>query len=151
MNFEEITAIIAEWVNDYLPADNPWKGNVTANVADPKDTYNAEGSGNTWAVVQVNGGAREIVPGNATMQADCRVYAQVVPTEGGWTAADITRFANELGGALVRAADELMVPVNEAATDWVILGVHVNGGATMSAERGVGYSVEQPFLLTVQF
>lgn len=146
MNFEPLMHLLAELVNAALPDTSPWRGKVYPTVADPK-----EDGTNTFAVVHVSGGVRELVAGNYTMAADCRLYGQLVPTEGGWSAAEVRAFADELSRALVVAADELLTPAPDTAATWVVLGVHLTGAATMEAERGIGYAVELPFQLSVQF
>lgn len=146
MNFEKITALVAAQLGAALPEENPWRGNVTAAVADPKETGSA-----TFAVVEVTGGVRDLIPGNYTMQAECRIFGQLVPTEGGWSAEDCRTFADQLSAALVASVDELMTPAPDAEQDWLVLGVHPTGPATMEAQRGVGYVAEVPFTLTVQF
>ena len=146
MNFESIVALIAQVVDEQLPEGNPWKGNVTGTVAEPKESLN------TWSVVHCVGEPRELVAGNATMQVECRVYGQLVPTEGEWSAAEVVSFADELSAALVAGADELIFPMPRGTTEqWVVLGVQPHGAARMQADKEVGYVVSQPFLLTVQF
>lgn len=145
MNFEPVLQKIAECTDVRLPAGNPWKGCITATVADPKE------SPNTWACVHLQGEPRELVAGNATMQAECRLYAQIVPTEGPWSAAQMVDFADELTAALQEAAWSMRLPDATSADRWLVLGFHLTGGVTMSAEKAVGYTAEQTFLLTVQF
>ena len=145
MTFQEITARLASFVDDRLPVGNPLRGNLTAVMADPKE------GGNTWGVLEATGSGRDLIPGNLTMQTDARLYAQIVPTEGAWSAQQLEAFFEETAQALVDGIDELMLPANAAGTSWLVLGCQFTGGGEIKAERSIGYTLEIPFLLTVQF
>lgn len=145
MTFQEITARLASFVDDRLPVGNPLRGNLTAVMADPKE------GGNTWGVLEATGSGRDLIPGNLTMQTDARLYAQIVPTEGAWSAQQLEVFFEETAQALVDGLDELMLPANAAGTSWLVLGCQFTGGGEIKAERSIGYTLEIPFLLTVQF
>lgn len=145
MTFQEITARLASFVDDRLPVGNPLRGNLSAVMADPKD------GGNTWGVLEATGSGRDLVPGNFTMQTDARLYAQIVPTEGAWNSQQLEDFFEETAQALVDGIDELLMPVNAAGDRWLVLGCQITGGGEIKAERAVGYTLEIPFLLTVQF
>jgi hypothetical protein len=145
MTFQEITARLASFVDDRLPAGNPLRGNLTAVMADPKE------GGNTWGVLEATGSGRDLIPGNYTMQTDARLYAQIVPTEGQWSALQLEAFFEETAQALVSGIDELMLPSNAAGDRWLVLGCQCTGGGEIKAERSIGYTLEIPFLLTVQF
>jgi hypothetical protein len=145
MNFEPILKIIADAVNGRLSEVNPWKNRVWTTVEDPKE------GGNTWAVVELQSEPREIVVGNATMQAAGRLYAQIVPTEGDWSADIIMEYADALSDALCTVVDEWILPSPSESGSFVVLGLNLTGAVRMRADREVGYTVEQPFLLTVQF
>lgn len=145
MTFQDVTAHLAAFVDAALPAGNPLRGNLSAVLADPKE------GGNTWGVVEAQGTGRDLVPGNFTMQTDARLYAQLVPTEGQWTAAEVQRFFDEAAAALVAGIDALLLPVNAQQETWWVLGCQLTGGGEIKAERAVGYVLEIPFLLTVQF
>lgn len=144
MNLEKVLAAVAARIDAHLPAGNPWQGRLTSTVEDPKpDTEN------TWACVHATGSPVEIVEGNATYRAGCRVYAQVVPTEGEWSAAQLVQFADELADALRYARADLWPPAH--GEDYVVLGLHTTDPAVMRAEPGVGYVALLPFTLSVQF
>lgn len=145
MNVEPVLERVAERIDAHLPEGNPWKGNLTATVEDPKE------GPNTWAVVHAVGEPRELVAGNGTMQASCTVYAQVVPTEGLWSAQQAVQFADELADALRATAEDMRTAEHAAAERWLVLGLHISGGGTMRADEGVGWVCSLPFLLSVQF
>ena len=145
MTFQDVTAHLAAFVDSALPEGNPLRGNLFPALADPKE------GGNTWGVVEVQGTGRDLVPGNFTMQADGRLYAQLVPTEGQWSAAEVQRFFDEAAAALVAGIDALLLPANAQQEKWWVLGCQLTGGGEIKAERAVGYVLEIPFLLTVQF
>ena len=134
MTFQEITARLASFVDDRLPVGNPLRGNLTAVMADPKE------GGNTWGVLEATGSGRDLI-----------LYAQIVPTEGAWNAQQLEAFFEETAQALVDGLDELMQPANSAGDRWLVLGCQFTGGGEIKAERSIGYTLEIPFLLTVQF
>lgn len=142
MNIEPILEHMAAELSAALPQGNPWRGRVYATVAEPKDGMA------TWGTLYCTGEPREIVAGNATMQAECKLYAQLLPSEGPWSAVQVRRFAWELcerAHIYLRSLRGLSVDVT-----CLVLGAHPTPGA-MLAERAVGYTVEMPFTLTVQF
>ena len=143
MTFEPILLKLAELVEAALPADSPWCGRVTPNVADPKDL-----PGNTWCVVELTGGAREIVEGNLTMSATVRVVGVLVPTEGTWNAADVRGHMEDLGQAVRDAVEDLAASEFEACQ---ILHAQVASPVEVQAVRAVGYSGEVEVSLVVQF
>ena len=142
MNIEPILERMAAELSAALPQGNPWRGRIYATVAEPKDGLA------TWGVVYCTGEPREIVAGNATMQAECKLYAQLLPAEGPWSAVQVRRYAVQLcevAHAYLRSVQGMR---GEVA--YLVLGAHPSPGA-MQAEAAVGYTVELPFTLTVQF
>ena len=145
MNIEPVLERVAARVDAHLPEGSPWKGNLTSTVADPKE------GPNTWAVVHAAGEPRELVAGNDTVQATCRVYAQIVPTEGTWSAEQVVQFADDLADALRAAQADMRTAEHACSARWLVLGLHISGGAVMRADAAVGYVITLPFLLSVQF
>lgn len=145
MNIEPVLATVAARIREHLPEDNPWKDCLTATVEDPKE------GPNTWAVLHAVGEPRELVAGNNTVQATCRLYAQIVPTEGAWSAEQMVQYAAEMADAIALARDDMKLAMYACSARWVVLGLHLAGGGVMRAEEAVGYVFQQSLLLSVQF
>lgn len=143
MTYEPILKKLAELVEAALPADSPWAGRVSPNVADPKDM-----AGNTWCVVEGASGARELVEGNLTMHATVRVIGVLVPTEGPWQADEVRAHLARLGEAVEAAVAELAQCEFDSCQ---ILDARVASPVEVQAERAVGYSGEVEVSLVVQF
>ena len=144
MTFDPILKKTAELVEHYLPEGHPLQGRVTPALADAKDL-----PGNTWAVVELVGTPRDLVEGNFTMQATARVAAQIVPTEGGWSAESLRAFGLQLWLTVSRAVEELSKePTGE---HWQLLQARVTTPCVSEPVRAVGYEMEVGLQLTVQF
>ena len=143
MTFEPILLKLSELVEKHLPADSPWRGRVTPNVADPKDL-----PGNTWCVVELSGPARELILGNFTMQASARMVAVLVPPEGPWPADEVRAHLAAMWQACSAAVEDLRAV---AFPTCLLLDVRVGAPVEVQTERAVGYVGEVEIPLVVQF